>query len=273
MCRPKFSRSLLFLFTAGLLLALAVSLSAETVVVPFTGGTAAASTLLPYSGPVWISVSGTGTIAATPPINDAFYIFTDAAGIEIPPVYPDPVGQPDSGILWMNGAAAQYSISGWTAPPAYNSGHQYAFLAGVSAGPISFGVGDAANPTDNTGSYTVWVAVPAEVDLTPQTLNLRSNGRWVTVFIELPVGLNPRNIVRSSIRLNGSVAPAARPWAIGDHDGDRIRDLMVKFSRSAVQSLLSPGEDTITLTGDLADGTSFLGTTTVRVINPGRGRR
>lgn len=45
---------------------------------------------------------------------------------------------------------------------------------------------------------------------------------------------------------------SAEPWPteIGDHDGDGIPDLMVKFDRSAVQALLEPGEEVnLTITG------------------------
>ncbi len=267
--RPKLVTTLLLLLSALLLVALIAPLGAETVVVPFTAGTAGVSTALSYSGPVWISVSGTGTIALTPPVNDAFYVFTDAAGLPIVPFYPDPLALPDSGILWINGAAAQSSVPGWSGPPTFSAAHEYLFAASVAAGPMAFGVGDSV-PADDTGSYTVRVMLPAEVDLTPNTLNQRSQGRWVTVFIELPTGLDPRTIVRSSIRVNGTLAPASRPWAIGDHDGDGTADLMVKVGRTALQRLLSPGTATITITGDLTSGLSFLGTTTVRVINPGR---
>jgi hypothetical protein len=245
-------------------------LSAETVIVPFTGGTAAATTVNSYSGPVWISVTGTGTVTATPPINDAFFVFTDAAGVEVPAVYPDPTITPDSGILWLNGAAAQFSIPGWAGPPTYNPLHNYTFQAEVPAGAIVFGVGDALDASDNTGSYTVWVGVPALVEVSPKTLNLRSKGNWITVHIQLPAGYNPANILRSSILLNGTVAPTVKPWCISDSNEDGVPDLMVKFSRSAVQKLLVEGENIITLSGDLSNGTSFLGTTTLRAINPGK---
>jgi len=259
------------LLTLLLAVLLVSPLSAETLNVPFTGGSAAATTLNSYSGEVWITVSGTGTIAATPPVNDAFYVFTDAAGVEITPVYPDPAVTPDSGILWINGAAAQSAIVDWVAPPAYDTAHTYAFLATVAAGTISFGVGDSA-PTDNTGAYTVWIGVPAEIDLAPKTLNLRSKGKWITAHIELPVGLDPADIDRTTLLLNG-VPAAVKPWSISDYDEDEIADLMVKFSRVAVQATLTVGDAVpVTITGDLTDGTSFVGTTEIRAISPGKAK-
>jgi hypothetical protein len=256
-----------------LLAALLVSpLLAETLNVPFTGGGAAATTLNSYSGPVWITVSGTGTIAATPPTNDAFYVFSDASGVDITPFYPDPTVTPDSGILWINGAAAQNSIVDWVAPPSYDVAHTYSFLANVPAGTITFGVGDSA-PTDDTGAFTVLIEVPAQVDIAPKTLNLRSKGKWVTVHIQLPEGLNPADIDRSTLLLNGVVGAAPKPWAISDSDRDGIKDLMVKFPRAAVQATLSAGNNApIIITGELTNGTAFVGSTEVRAINPGKGK-
>jgi hypothetical protein len=258
------------LLTLALAAGLISPLSAELVTVPFTGGTAAATSVGSYSGPVWISVTGTGTISATPPINDAFYIFTDASGLEVTPVYPDPTLTPDSGILWINGAAAQSSIPGWIEAPAYNALHEYTFQVEVPSGPITFGVGDTADASDNTGSYSVWIGIPALVELAPGTLNLRSRGRWITAHIQLPTGLDPATIDRSTILLNGTVAPVAKPSCISDFNEDGVLDLMVKFPRNAVQALLVEGENVVTISGDLTDGTSFVGTTTLKAINPGK---
>ena len=261
----------LWLLISLLVMVFVSPLYAETLSVPFTGGAAAVTTSLSYSGTVWISVSGIGAVGATPPLNDAFFVYTDAAGSEVDPFYPDTPATSDSGLLWINGAPAQNSVPGWSGPPQYNPLHQYTIVVEVAPGPITFGVGDT-NPLDNSGAYTIWIGSPAEVYFEPQTLNLRSRGRWVTVFIELPSGLNPRSIDRTSIRLNGLVAPAFRPWAVGDYDRDGVPDLMVKFSRAAVQPLLSAGDCEVTIDGNLSDGTSFLGATMVRVINPGRWR-
>jgi hypothetical protein len=269
--RFKSSGILISLLALALVSALASPLFAETVVVPFTGGASAASTTLAYSGDVWITVSGTGSISTPGPLNDAFYVFTDAAGVPITPFYPDPNTTPDSGILWINGAAAQFSIPGWSGAPAYSSLNEYSFLANVAAGPIVFGAGDSV-PADDTGSFTVDIAMPAMIAISPNTLNLRSRGRWITAFIQLPADLDPRNILRSSLLLDGIVPAAPRPYSFGDHSGDGIRELMIKFSRSATQALLTPGTNTITITGDMVDGTSFIGSTTLRVINPGKGK-
>jgi len=46
--------------------------------------------------------------------------------------------------------------------------------------------------------------------------------------------------------------------------------LKVKFSRSALKGLLSPGDEVeIVVVGELTDGASFESSMTIRVINPG----
>jgi len=124
----------------------------------------------------------------------------------------------------------------------------------------------------------IYETLEADVDLDPDTLNLRSRGRPITAYVELPEGYDAADIGRDSIRLHFEGAPeegiAIDPRyraRIGDEDADGIPDLMVKFDRQLVQSYLEPGTVEMTILGELTDGTLFEGTDTVRVINPGRG--
>ena len=106
-------------------------------------------------------------------------------------------------------------------------------------------------------------------DLTPNTLNLQSLGPWVTGFIEPPSPYTVGDIDVASLRLNGLVGvdPDA-PTAVGDHDGDGIPDLAVKFRRADLELALSPGESVpVTLSGFLS-GACMSGTDNVRVIRP-----
>lgn len=117
----------------------------------------------------------------------------------------------------------------------------------------------------------------ADIDIKPDTLNLRSRGRWITCYTELPEGYDVANIDVSSIQLNGTVPvdPTA-PTAIGDYDNDGISDLMVKFDRAAVISYILNNVNieerfitvTLTIAGSLNDGTPFQGTDTIRIIVP-----
>jgi hypothetical protein len=120
-------------------------------------------------------------------------------------------------------------------------------------------------------------SVDAVVDVKPETLNLASLGRFVTCYIELPDGLNVADIATDSVAgvaVNGvpAVAPvmAAGPAEVGDYDADGVADLMVKFDRRAVSALITIGEHELTVSGDMADGTKFRGSDSIRVLNSRR---
>jgi len=108
------------------------------------------------------------------------------------------------------------------------------------------------------------------VDIHPETLNLESNGKWITAHIELPECYEVSNINITTVRLE--TIPAA--W--GNVEGNK---LMVKFDRQAVGYILSglyhmappPAKNYVelTITGEFFDGTSFEGSDTIRVIYKG----
>jgi hypothetical protein len=123
--------------------------------------------------------------------------------------------------------------------------------------------------------------VEANVDFDPNTLNLRSNGRWITAYIESLEGCNVADINASSMLLNGTIpADLSGPATIGDYDNDELPDLMVKFDRSQVISYILNNVDiedkstvvTLSITGRLNDGTAFQGIDTIRVLYTGKGR-
>ena len=143
--------------------------------------------------------------------------------------------------------------------------------------------------TARNAFLVVELPVPASVTIEPETLNLNSNGQWVTAYIELPVCYcDVANINASTVSLNGTVPAVTDPQYgfvtdpesyLVDHDGDGIQERMVKFNRSAVIEYLGTidfeGETgnhkmvELTVTGNLIDGTAFEGCDTVRVITPG----
>lgn len=117
-------------------------------------------------------------------------------------------------------------------------------------------------------------ALRAEVDCDPDTLNRKSNGRWIACTVELPAGHDPRDIDPSTVRL--ATVPAVQdpkygfardPSSLGDRDGDGVEERMFKFARDAVQARLGPGVHELLLSGDLLDGTRFEGTVVLRVIH------
>jgi hypothetical protein len=108
--------------------------------------------------------------------------------------------------------------------------------------------------------------ITATIDFDPDTLNKKSKGNWVAVYIELPAGYNVNNIIISSIRLNGTIHAETWPYCIGDYDSDGIPDLMVKFKRADVINLLPNGDNVqVLVTGTVAT-TIFEGVDTIRVI-------
>jgi len=122
-------------------------------------------------------------------------------------------------------------------------------------------------------------SITADVDIDPNTLNLKSNGKFVTVYIELPEEHNAGDIVLETVHLEG--IPAITDSTYGfvknphlmDKDGDGILERMVKFDRAMVISLIiqhmSPNvkqKVTLTVTGNLYDGTYFTGSDTIKVL-------
>lgn len=94
-------------------------------------------------------------------------------------------------------------------------------------------------------------SIRAEIKFEPETLNRKSEGRWVMVEIELPHGYRTSDIDISSIRLEGTVAAERSPYDVHSrsHDGcdhDRSKhdhaELTVKFKRSDVIAVLPEGK-------------------------------
>jgi hypothetical protein len=92
------------------------------------------------------------------------------------------------------------------------------------------GIGDACDltPTDDNGDFVI----------NPRTLNLRSRGRVITTFIELPAGFDTAAIDTTTLLLEGLLLPTTPPPSTGDEDEDGIPDLKVKFSRHDLIGLL-----------------------------------
>ena len=73
--------------------------------------------------------------------------------------------------------------------------------------------------------------IEAMIDFDPDTLDLGSNGRWVTCYIKLP-GYDVAQIDVGSVLLNYTVSVATRGKGFHAHlHGD---ELVVKFERSEV---------------------------------------
>lgn len=115
-----------------------------------------------------------------------------------------------------------------------------------------------------------WILINATIDIDPDTLNLQSNGQWITACITLPEGylVDDIDVTTAEMIYNDFVSPSE--W------GD-IQDgvLMVKFDRIALRDYLGEADltdgdkfydITLTIAGQLLDGSPFEGSDTITVI-------
>lgn len=123
--------------------------------------------------------------------------------------------------------------------------------------------------------YRLAPIINATIDFKPETLCLKSKGRWVTVFIEFPenYGFNVSQIDIKSIKLSikglpGEVSVDSNaPIKLVDHDKDGLKELMVKFKRDQVIELFPKNpekEYTIIVKGKVQHAI-FQGTDTVKI--------
>ena len=111
-------------------------------------------------------------------------------------------------------------------------------------------------------------AIPATIDITPDTINLKSQGRNITCYIKLLAEYDVHDIDIYSVTIESegfSVQAEILPADVGDFDGDEIPDLMIKFNRDAVNGILSVGDVELTVKGSLIGGPNFEGSDIVKV--------
>jgi len=123
-----------------------------------------------------------------------------------------------------SGAVHQYSID-WDALSQGGSG------ATAQMDNDGDGIFELTITTGETFTF-----IPATINIDPDTLNLNSEGKWITCYIELSEGYNVAKISLDSVTLECSSYTASiaenGPFEVGDYDGDGIPDLMVKFDRN-----------------------------------------
>jgi len=119
------------------------------------------------------------------------------------------------------------------------------------------------------------------VDIDPDTLNLKSHGRWITAYITLPDGFDVNDIDTSTIAITGLKGGTCAPDytqlpdtsftpVVGDRDEDLILDLTVKFDRQLLLANICLDDVDITIEGDLITGEHFVGADSIRVIDRGK---
>lgn len=141
----------------------------------------------------------------------------------------------------------------------------------IIGGIVDMGAYEYVNP----------IAEPATIDIDPDTLNLKSKGKWITCYIELCDGYDVEDIdvgtvAITSLKLNGGETvevdmPAELfPTEIGDYNDNGILDFMVKFDRQLVQDVVPVGAIEITVSGSMIGEVDFQGTDTLLIIDKGR---
>jgi hypothetical protein len=105
-----------------------------------------------------------------------------------------------------------------------------------------------------------WRSVSLNID--PDTLNLKSLGRWITAYLTTE-NATVEDIDPTSLLLNEVIRPEW--WGIQNDT-----TLMVKFSRSAMQAIVPVSDEVdIKVTGQWKDGEGFELHNIIRVIDPG----
>lgn len=113
----------------------------------------------------------------------------------------------------------------------------------------------------------------ATVNITPNTINLKSRGNFITASIELPDGFNVNQIDGNTVQISAIDEHPIEPISA---DKTRVEELesdnclLVKFERRDLINVLAPGDEVnITIEGLLTSGEKFIGVDTIRVIEPG----
>ncbi len=100
------------------------------------------------------------------------------------------------------------------------------------------------------------------LDIDPDTLNLKSKGRWIAAYLSTNASVHDIDI--SSILLQDALAPERY-----DYQDDT---LMLKFDRQALIAILEVGDSVeIKMTGKWGDGSDFEAYDWIRVIDQGKG--
>jgi subtilisin family serine protease len=186
------------------------------------------------------------------------------------------LGTDDLNVGALSAASADFAaspVSGFRLRPAGRQALTVTFCpvaAGVLEGTLVLRSDDPDEPEMEVRFRGEGVIPPelviAELEVEPGTLNLGRRGGLLTCHLEPGGGLDPADIDVASLRFNRTVPAHHSPVEIGDHDGDGIPDLMVKFDIESVRATLAAGEAVRTVVIGAFDGSRpLLGVSALRV--------
>jgi hypothetical protein len=170
--------------------------------------------------------------------------------------------------MTVNGEPQGFYDPGWHPGPADLMPAGMTFTGDMKMMQVFYGI-YGYGPTHSVGFDDITVTgcltcLDAAIDIDPDTLNLNSQGKWITAYIEPPEGYEVDDIDLENVTLKKD------EFEVGGEYGEfQTNCAMVKFPRSAVQDILEPGDVELTITGNLIDGPLFEGTDIIRVIDKG----
>ncbi|MFX1481854.1 MAG: ABC transporter substrate-binding protein [Promethearchaeota archaeon] len=155
---------------------------------------------------------------------------------------------------------------------------------------IGYESSGSLNPTSFfTNVEHVGKALPATVEVVPKVINTVRGSPWITLYIELPYGINPMEIDLGTVTMSyedfsqPAVTDPSYAWVtdpsvyIVDQDGDGVLERLVRIDRDAFIAglgITDPGRRgtviEIMVEGSLTDGTPFVAWSTVTIVSRGR---
>ncbi|MHC4498805.1 MAG: choice-of-anchor Q domain-containing protein [Planctomycetota bacterium] len=117
------------------------------------------------------------------------------------------------------------------------------------------------------GAYEYSPPIFAEVRIVPRTINLQSEGKWITCVIWLGDDYDVADIDPNSVFLEDEIQAAS----VSVDKQQQVA--IVRFRRSEVQGILDVGPLELTISGQLTDGAVFEGTDLIKVLNNKGGRK
>ncbi len=103
----------------------------------------------------------------------------------------------------------------------------------------------------------------------PRTLNCRSKGNWVKAQLTLSEAIMVADVDPDRPAVLHSLGFASAPVEVFVNEDERV-EIEAAFAREDLCSLAGDWPQALTVAGLLADGDTFLGTSSVRTITPGR---